>query len=53
VDVIYGYRDDYHPYLTEYEKLIKIAGIPGFNIYEHFKMLRKEVYRPWRYHITK
>ena len=43
-------RDSYHPHLTDFEKLIKIAGIPEFNINEHFNVLKK-VYQPWRYYI--
>lgn len=33
-------RNNYYPSLTDFEKLIKIAGIPEFNIYEYFKMLK-------------
>jgi len=51
--LVNGYRDSYHPHLTDFEKLIKIAGIPEFNINEHFNVLRKEVYRGWRYYIKK
>ena len=44
VNAVNGYRDSYHPHLTNFEKLIKIAGIPEFNIKEHFNVLKK-VYR--------
>jgi len=52
VTTVNGYRESYHPDLTEFEKLIKIAGIPDFNIKKHFNVLKK-VYRPWRYYIKK
>ena len=47
-----GYRDSYHPHLTDFEKSIKIAGIPKFNINEHFKMSIlmceiKKIYLRW------
>jgi len=41
VNVVNGYRDSYHSHLTDFENLIKIAGIPDFNIKEHFNVLKK------------
>jgi len=41
-----------NPHLTNFEKLIKIAGIPEFNIREHLNVLRKEIYQQWRYYIV-
>ena len=48
-----GPRDRYHTCLTNFEGMIKIARIPKFNILEHFNLLRRKVYRPWRYTIRR